>query len=148
MGCCICRPITEVTDSSAIPAYASVGLTATFKQHHVEMNATQFGFLYIKDGELRHDFTLGNRLMCGCLTTSWKLAHIKEITMINGTLAIPNLDVTIIPPLHPGIKIVLQDAVTGDDITLVIAMAYTTVASANAFGVTLGQCVNAAKQSR
>lgn len=148
MGCCICHPITDVTDNSAIPAYISVGLTATFRQHHVKVNATQFGFLYIKDGELRHDFTLGNRLTCRCLTTSWNLANIKEITMIDGTLTIPNVDVTIIPPLHPGIKIVLQDTATGDDTTLVMAMAYTTVASANAFGITLGRCVDAAKQRR
>lgn len=148
MGCCICRPITDVTDNSAVPSYVSVGLTATFNQHCPKVNATQFGFLYIKDNELRHDFTLGNRLVCRWCTKSWKLAHIQEITMINGAIELPNTDVTIIPPLFPGIKITLQDATGNGETTLVMAMAYTTVANANRFGVILGRCVDTAKALR
>lgn len=64
--------------------------------------------------------------------------------MISGDAVLPSDVVTIIPPLSPGIKIVLQDT-AGNDTTLVMALAYTTVANANRFSTRLGQCVDAAK---
>jgi hypothetical protein len=147
MGGCICRPITDVTDNTNIPAQVSVGLTASFNKHRVMVNATKFGFLYVKEGELCHDFTLRSKLPGRYWTKSWKLANIQEITMINGALTLPNRDVTIIPPLYPGIKIALQDT-AGNETILVMAMANTTVATANRFGTTLGRCVDAAKGLR
>lgn len=148
MGSCICRPITDVTDNPIVSAHASVGLIASFNHHgQPKVNATRFGFLYVKEGELCHDFTMGSKLMCKICTRTWKLAHIKEITVVNGDLALPCRDVTIIPPLIPGIRIVLEDA-AGKETTLVMALAYTTVANANRFSIALGQCVNTARGLR
>lgn len=147
MGNCIFRPITDVTYNPYVTANVSVGLIASFdSQGKPKVNATRFGFLYVKGEKLCHDFAPGNRLMCKLFTRTWKLAHIKEITLVDGDLALPCTDVTIIPPLNPGIKIVLENA-AGKKTTLVVAMAHTTVANANRFGIILGNCANAAKRN-
>lgn len=133
-----------MTDNSEILLYTSVGLTARFSKRGSKVNATRFGLLYVKDEKLCHDKTLGNMLMS---TKSWKLSDIKQITAINGCdLMLPATEISIIPPLYPGIKIVLQDS-TGSDTTLVMALPYTTIIpSVNYFCTKLGQLATAAKR--
>lgn len=135
MGGCLFQPLTEVTDNADVSQYRSVGLTAIFTSQKSEVDATGFGMLYVKGCKLCHEkVLLTNRLMCRCRRKMWKLSEIREITVIDQEehLTLPAPEITIIPPLNPGIKIVLKNSF-GKKTTLVMALSQDTIASANCF---------------
>lgn len=74
MGCCVCRPKTEVTESPAVIICVRVKRALIMRSTSVDTQGQ--GLLYVQDGTLCLESTCGNRLYCMCFKKSWPLTDV------------------------------------------------------------------------
>lgn len=82
MGCCGCRPKTEVTEDPNVVMYTPMGSFIMVDQSGSgAQNDT--GLLYVKDNRLCCEATVGSKLCCKCCKNSWSLSKVKAVKVMN-----------------------------------------------------------------
>lgn len=103
MGGCSCRPQTEVTEDSSVYIYTDVGCSVLLgvgsakldfnsrkslatNKYSISLYTLSYdsGQIYVKDGNLYHEATVGSRFCCKCAKHCWRLSDIKHIEVVNG----------------------------------------------------------------
>jgi len=138
MGCCVCRPKEEVTEDPDVIMYTKVKGTALFHSWgSIMLSGACNGLIYVKDGKLCYEATMGSRMCCKCLKRSWDLSLVKQITVVhNETVMVPGRRMVHFISLNPGLKISIQYG-GGAVHTLVTSMP-----DAVNFSAQLGQHIN------
>lgn len=119
MGCCLCRPDTDVLNDPLVSMHATVGFIAFVSQYsHVFAGGCCSGLMYIKENTLYYETVCGGRLCCQCCR------HEFSISLITGVEVIENQLVTFHNRyifLRPGLKITIKST-SGSIMTIIVAM--------------------------
>lgn len=113
MGCCACRPDTEITEDPDVVMYTGVGGTARFTTYgHTYLSGACNGLMFLRGRELGYVPTCGSRLWCRFMQQSWDLSSIKQLTIVrNETIPVPGNKFMHYINLKPGLKITLHSRI-------------------------------------
>lgn len=110
MGCCACRPKTEVTEDPDVIMYTRTGGAALIYPIFSEPLTGMFGngLLYVKDGMLFQETTCGSKLYCECFKKSWDLSAIQSVEYVENDSVVLTTGRTVqVLTMKPGLKIKL-----------------------------------------
>lgn len=135
MGCCVCRPATEVTDDPEVVVCTEVSNYAMLYHSGGSVRSQASGLLYIKHDQLCYQATVGSKLCCGCCSNSWQLSRVKQVRAVQAQYVRVPLSNRVIF-LNPGVIIGIENG-RGDTNSLVAAMP-----DAANFSAQLGQYIS------
>ena len=118
-----CAPSNHIVEDPEVDFYAQVGATAitALLGYRVLSNSCVGGILYVKNGELCLEAGCSASLYDAMFGTTWNLADIKEIRVVNDetVFVFSRRQMTI--SLNPGLKITVESSLWGTS-TLLIEM--------------------------
>lgn len=84
MGCCLCRPQTEVTEDPHVIAYAEVGYSVVFDDLSDQFNIldSDSGMFYLRGGVLYFESTVCYSFCWKCERREWNLSEITRIEVV------------------------------------------------------------------
>ena len=85
MGCCLCRPVTDVEQDAAVTSYTDVGdvvFAYGFIVRRVQGCCCN-GIMYIKGDSLYYEVKIGSTLCCTCYRVRFRLSEIIIVDIIN-----------------------------------------------------------------
>ena len=135
MGCCLCRPDTDVLNDPLVTMHVTVGDIAIVSQYSRSViKGYCSGLMYIKEDTLYYETVCGGRLCCQCCRREFNISHITGVEVIENQLVRLEVfgnqrpvwfprerynDNFII--LRPGLKITVKST-SGSITTIVVAM--------------------------
>ena len=119
MGCCLCRPITEVTEDPEVTLHTEVGAVAIIDNLGTDLiSSASQGLLYVRGNRLCYESTVGSKLCCRHNQTSWYLSQLRDVRVVHGeTVLVPMAKVA----LNPGLRVTFEKS-NGSIGTLAMAM--------------------------
>lgn len=80
MGCCGCRPKSEVTENATLCTQV-ISYLMMYPSGTMVKNDTS-GLLYLMDNHLCYEATMGSKLCCKCCKGSWDISKVKSIKVL------------------------------------------------------------------
>ena len=122
MGCCACRPETDVLNDPSVTLRTMVGDVVFIGRYGNYMNRGLgvHGLMYVKDGMLCYDLLCFSRLCCRCCSRSYSVSDITDIEVVQNDIVMFARGDFI--ALQPGLKITIKSS-ESDSIKTVIAVA-------------------------
>lgn len=108
MGCCLCRPITEVTEDPEVLLHTEVGAVAIIDNHGIDLisSATQ-GLLYLRGNRLCYESTIRSKLCCRHNQICWYLSQLREVRAVYGETVLVPMEKVV---LNPGLRVTFEKA--------------------------------------
>lgn len=93
MGCCFCRPQTDVTDDPRVVAYAEVGYAVVFDDLSEQFNIldSTSGMFYVRSGILYFEATEWDSFCCKCERKEWELSEIRQIEVVQKHITVTSV---------------------------------------------------------
>lgn len=115
MGCCLCRPETDVEQDPSVVSYAEVGdiIITRGSVRLLGLGRYSRGLMYIQGDSFYYVTKCGSKLCCcKCFRYSFKLSDIDQVDMLNRSSL--NLPPGLRISVHPDITILagMPDAAT------------------------------------
>ena len=120
MGCCFCRPETDVLYDPLVTAHATVGDIAFDKACNYGDPTVKGieGLMYIKENVLYYEMACSGRLCCLCCRSAHNVADITNVEVVEDRVETFKNKFII---LRPGLKITVKPQ-SGSATTIVVAM--------------------------
>lgn len=119
MGCCLCRPDTDVLHDPTVTVHARVGdIAIVYRYGQTMIKGCCSGLMYIREDVLYYETICSGRLCCQSCRRSFNVKDITTVEVINNQVVRLHDKFLL---LNPGLKITVKPH-SGTDQTIIVAM--------------------------
>ena len=119
MGCCLCRPDTDVVHDDSVSAHARVGdIAFVYRYGHSMIKGCCSGLMYIREDILYYETVCSGRLCCKCCRRAFNVRDITSVEVVGNRMEIFQNKFIV---LNPGLKITVKSH-SGSNTTIIVAM--------------------------
>ena len=119
MGCCLCRPDTDIAHDVSVSAHARVGNIAFVYQYgHSMIKGCCSGLMYIREDVLYYETVCSGRLCCKCCRRAFNGRDITSVEVVTNRIERFQNEFIV---LNPGLKITVKSQ-SGSSTTIIVAM--------------------------
>ena len=134
MGCCLCRPDTDVVQDPSVTAYARVGdIAFVYRYSHSMIKGCCSGLMYIREDVLYYETVCSGRLCCQCCRRAFNVRNIASVEVVKNRTETFHGKFLV---LSPGLKITVKPH-SGSSTTIIVVMP-----DAQEFAAQLNQLIN------
>lgn len=115
MGCCLCRPDTDVVQDVSVTAHTRVGdIAFVYRYGQSMIKGCCSGLMYIREDVLYYETVCSGRLCCKCCRRAFNVRDIISVEVVNSRIERFHNKFLV---LNPGLKITVKP-----NTTIIVAM--------------------------
>ena len=119
MGCCLCRPDTDIVQDPSITAHTRVGDIAFVYQYgHSMIKGCCSGLMYIREDVLYYETVCSGHLCCQCCRRAFNIRDITSVEVVSNRIERLQNKFLV---LNPGLKITVKPG-SGSGTIIIVAM--------------------------